>query len=71
VLEDLGIRNRRTLFFPALAIDHALDSVPQVSNLEINQQPDSDAALPHETFQNNPHIFLASVEISRNLTNAN
>ena len=37
----------RMLFFPVLAVDHTLDSVSQVSDVEINQQPYSDAAESH------------------------
>jgi hypothetical protein len=40
-------RVERGLFFPAISVDHALDPVPQVGDMEINQQTDSDAAQPH------------------------
>jgi len=40
-------RVERGLFFPAVPVDHALDSVPQVGDVKVNQQTDSDAAQSH------------------------
>ena len=34
----------RGLFFPGIPVDHTLDSVPQVGDVEIDQQADPDAA---------------------------
>ncbi len=35
------------LLLPILSVDHAFDSVSQVSHVEIDQQANSDAAEPH------------------------
>jgi hypothetical protein len=40
-------RDSKALFFPAPSVNHAGNPVPQVGDMEINQQPDSDAAQPH------------------------
>jgi len=39
--------HRVGLLFPVFAVDHALDSVPQMCHVEIDQQADSDSAQPH------------------------
>ena len=42
-IEEHGVK----LLLPVPTIDHALDSIPQVSDVEVNQQTNSDTAQPH------------------------
>lgn len=38
---------RVELLLPVLSIDHALDSIAQMQDVEIDKQTDADAAQPH------------------------
>ena len=40
-------RRLERLLLPVFAVNHTLDPVPHVNDMEINQQPNSDAAQAH------------------------
>lgn len=42
-----GVTRGKSLLFPTVAIHHALDSISQALHIEINEQPDSNAAQSH------------------------
>ena len=44
---DHGVARGKPLPFPTVAIHHALDAIPQALHIEINEQPDPDAAQSH------------------------